>query len=425
LDKLAAGELFKNVYISPSEEHITSWNSISQDDVIRRIPRHATIHTHPDIPDDGLTRIDADADEDDGDVEGFGLALAALSQFPNLTSVEIGFTEDCLGREDRYYNNVPEDWTEREEKLELIFQAIKDRATDKKNRTIRKLTITNLQNCPLPEFTSSDLFRDVVGQLEELHVSITQEYNEHGPDHDYTKIELRTFPAYFCSHWLEPVSANLKALSIYNRENWGPFPGYWDFSSISFPKLESLALGYYTLAHDDDLNWILAIKSLRKLILHNCMIASSICIERDNITQWKPRMHDWTKVGDEPENAVTNGYEAFAYDGKWNEYLDRIAESLPNLINFRFGYGPGYAEPPGHRYGVTRRDGCPVEIFHQRYICFDNGTLPTHWPEPRDSTPGMLDSWFNDGFPINVHKETLDADQKSLDALLCKIKSRK
>jgi hypothetical protein len=34
-----------------------------------------------------------------------------------------------------------------------------------------------------------------MSQLEELHISITHEYNKRGPDDDSNKIELQTFPA--------------------------------------------------------------------------------------------------------------------------------------------------------------------------------------------------------------------------------------
>jgi hypothetical protein len=415
LEKRAAKELFKEVYISPSEAHVTSWNSVSQDDVLRRIPRHAIIHTHPDIEYHGMgmSREEVEVDEDDEDAVSFDDALAALSSFPNLDSLEIGFTPECLGRNASYWEETLEDASFRKEKLTRIFQAIKNRAADEKNRTIRKLTIMNLQNCPLPEFTSSDLFRDVMGQLDELHISLTQEYNEHGPDNDYTKIELQTFPAYFCSHWLNPVSTNLKALSIYSgTENWGPFPGYFDPAGITFPKLEALSLGYYTIAHDNDIDWVLAIKSLRKLILQNCMIASWMRIYADNMAEWQVRTHDWTKM---PE-LDTHGDGQFSYAGKWSQVFDRISQELPDLVDFRFGYRSTYDEPP---YMVTNRDSCPIEVFQKRYICFDNGILPTHWPEARRE--GILHSWLDDGFPVNMHKENLEQDQQSLDALLHKL----
>lgn len=421
LDRHAVKELFKDIYVSPQKNHMITCNTISKHDAIRQIPRHAIIHTHPNSDYLGYgTRDNSVVGEGDEDAPSFHKALAALSKFPNLDSLEISFTPECLGQEDEDWQEVEETWEERQKTLSLIFEAIKDRTIHKDNRTIRKLTIVNLQNCPIADFSSSDLFRDVMGQLEELHISMVQEYNEHGPDHDYTKMELQTFLPYFCTHWLKPISANLKALSIYSgSENWGPFPAYFDPSGIAFPKLETLALGYYTLAHDDNLDWILAIKSLRKLVLHNCMIASYIRISSENLDVWKPPMHDWTRLPADEEEEEENWCKDFAYNGKWSEHLGRIGEGLPNLVDFRFGYGYSYREP---KYEVTNRGSCPMEIFPQRYVTFDNGILPTHWPEA-DYPDGELHSWREDEFP-NLHEKNLDADRESLDALLRKVRSR-
>lgn len=413
LDKHAAKELFKDVFLSPSDQQINTWKSISLDKNIRQIPRHAIIHTHSDIEDYGLGAGRREPEEN-GDV--FQEALAALCRFPNLDSLEIAFTPECLGeRESSWWEEVAEDASSREETLELIFQAIRDRAADEGNRTIKKLTIANLQNCPIPEFTSSDLFRDVMGQLDELHLSLIQEYNEAGPDHDYTRVELQTFPAHLCSDWLRPISANLRALSIYHKtDNWGPFPGYFDPSGISFPKLETLALGYYTLAHDSDIDWVLSIKSLRKLILHNCMILSWIRIDEHNMAEWKAPTTNWARLPDEGEYSYG---ENFSYGGKWSQFLDRIAGDLPNLVDFRFDRSSCRDDVP---YGLEHQDTCGVRVFPQRYICFDNGILPTHFPEAADD--GDMHSWLDDGFPTNVHKDTLEEDQKSLVRLLDKLK---
>ena len=417
LDKHAVKELFKDVFVSPLEAHVNTWNSISEDANIREIPRHAIIHTQSNVEE-----LSFGGDREDEEIgEEFEEALAALSKFSNLDSVEIGFTPECVGeRATRWFEDVVETPSRRKDMLKLIFQAIKDRAADEDNRPITKLTITNLQNCPIPDFTSSDLFRDVMGKLDELHISLTQEYNEHGPDHDYTRKELQTFPAHLTSEWLKPISGNLKALSIYHKtDNWGPFPGYFDPSGISFTRLETLALGYYTLAHDNDIDWILAIKSLKKLILHNCMIASWMRIDSTNMAEWNVRTHDWTRLPEDPED---NGWsDQFAYGGKWSQFLDRIAGELPNLVDFRFDPASTYAyrkEEP--KYGVKHRDTCGVKIFPQRYICFDNGILPTHWPEAEDD--GSMECWLEDGFPTNKHEENLEGAQKSLDRLLEKRK---
>jgi hypothetical protein len=80
--------------------------------------------------------------------------------------------------------------------------------------------------------------------LDVFHISLTQESSLYGGSGDYTQIELRTFPTYFINHWLAPISSNLRALCIYSlEENWGPFPGFWDFGTVSFPQLQHLALG--------------------------------------------------------------------------------------------------------------------------------------------------------------------------------------
>lgn len=415
LDKHAATELFKDVLVSPSEEHIGTWNSITENDHIRRIPRHAIIHTQSDI--DGEGNLD-DYEEIGKDFEH---ALDALSRFPNLDSVEIGFTSECLGEDAQYWQEVREDAGKREDMLALIFRAIKRRASDKDCRTIRKLTIINLQNYPLPEFTSSDVFRDVMGQLEELHISMVQEYNEHGPDHDYDVIELQTFPAHLCSEWLKPISGNLRALSLYNKtDNWGPFPGYFPASAsgLSFPKLQTLALGYYTLAHDNDLDWVFGIKSLKKLILSNCMIASFIRISKENMVAWKVQRHNWTALS----NNEDNWCDDFKYPGKWSQFLDRVETNLPNLVDFRFDQASSYVyRKSAVRYGVKHRDDARARIFPRRYVCFDNGILPTHWPEATDD--GKLHSWLDYLFP-NLHLRTLEEDRESLDALLGKLRGR-
>lgn len=224
LNKPATKELFKSIYVSPEDDDISNWNSLSENDEIRLIPRQAIIYTHSEEEDE--EEQDSD-DEGEKSGPGFKKALAALSKFPNLDSLHITFSEECKGRDIEYWEEEPAECiVQREHTLKLIFQAIQRRAAEKESRTIRSLTIENLQNCPIPEFTSSDLFRDVMGRLDELHISLTQEHNEHGPDHDYTKIELQTFPAHFCAEWLKPIAGNLKALSLYHRnENWGPFPG--------------------------------------------------------------------------------------------------------------------------------------------------------------------------------------------------------
>lgn len=414
LDRHAVRELFREVSVSPLPRHIEAYTSISQHETLRRLARSAVIYSQPDLNMDGW--LGNRETEERG--EDYEEAIAALARFPNLDSLEIGFTSECFGhRENNNFADVEETISVRRWLFELIFQAVRDRSATTSSpdsiRAIRRLTIVNLQNCPMPEFTRSDLFRDVMAQLDELHLEIIQETDEAGPDHDYTRVELQTFPGYLVSDWLRPISANLRALSIYSRtSNWGPFPGYFRPVGLSLPRLESLYLGYYTLAHDDDLNWLLGIPSLRRLVLHNCMVVSRVRIDPNNVGKWRPRTEDWDAVSEEREEG--DDWPQYAYHGRWSEFFARIARGLPSLVDFRFDNF--YSSKKTYRYGVKNRDlSCGARVFPRRYLVFDNGILPTHWPEANDS--GKLYSWTEGPFP-NLHEERREDDQRGLDELL-------
>jgi hypothetical protein len=167
------------------------------------------------------------------------------------------------------------------------------------------------------------------------------------------------------------------------------------------------------------LDWIVGIKSLRKLVLHNCMIASYIRILDGNMAAWKPLKQDWIPMPSEDGDADDDGI--FKFEGRWSSYLDRIADGLPNLNDFRFDQGGQFHDTP---YGVGERDVCDVRIFPKRYVVFDNGILPTHWTEAEDD--GELYTWLEDedGFP-NLHEQCMEEDQKSLDRLLEKTRSKR
>lgn len=474
LDKFASKELFREVVLSQRKRHLRSWNGIAQSEKLRHIPRHVVIEPRPgesywggfedeedasgdeendEGNEDGVDddeenkdeemsdgennneeKIDEEdnngedhdqensddekknGDEDNSDEESddgeYGdelkklcRVIKALSRFSNVDSVEIVFTEGCLGKDARYYEEVEEPANYRERALQMIFMAINNRSSD--DRTVRKLTIINLQNYEYIYLVASWDFKFVMHNLEELHVCVVQEYNEHGPDHDFTKVELRTFPAHFCQAWLAPISANLKALTIYQRDqNWGPFPGYFQPDGISFPKLEKLVLQYYTLAHDNDLDWVCSIKSLRKLHLHKCMIASKMRIDTENMTEWNVRTHDWIQTGKSGGWGVN-----FSYNGKWSTFIDRLHESLPDLREFRFNYGDAFED----RMRTNKRHDARVnKMFSERYITFDNGILPTHWPEAREGSMYQWDE--NEDWP-NLHEKYLEADQASMDRI--------
>lgn len=424
LNDHAVRALFRETFIRPAKDSVARWNQVADCAPLTQLARRAVIHTVKDITQDHPR----DKREGDDEVEAsYQKAVSALAKFPKLDSLLVAFSEQCLGLErPNPWGHVPEPAKSRLERLQLIFNAIETRQSAGGNSPIRSLTITNLQNQPHPDFTSSNVFRDVMSQLDQLHVQFVQEYNEHGPDNDYARIELQTFPGYLCSAWLGPIAVNLRELSLYSgSENWGVLPGYFDPSGIAFPKLETLSLGYYTIAYDDRLDWLLSIKCLKKLVMHRCMIASHLTIDGHNIERWKTSTRDWVALG----NAASEWSRAYTYGQGWSVIFDALAAELPNLHTFVFDYPDrlGYARHglggnavDRRIYGVEGRHDTATSCFPERYVVFDNGILPTHWPEA--DYEGTLEL---DDEEANYHQEHLEKDQAALDNLLKACRSRR
>ncbi|KAM7210229.1 hypothetical protein V8F06_014392 [Rhypophila decipiens] len=425
MDAHSRRKMFEQVMLTPDEKAISRWKQIADSESLSILPRHALIQTRDD-PDEDY------ADELPGEVmEEFQAALKALSKFHRLNSLQLTFTNKCAGEgnDEWYHMGVSESIDERVEILEWVFQAIRDKIDVAGASRIRSLTIRNLQNAPIDKFTDSELFSTVMQLLDELHIGMIQEYNEHGPDHDYNCVELQTFPGHLCSKWLAPVAANLRALSLYSAtDNWGCFPGYFDPSDISFPKLETLSLGYYTLTYDDQLDWLFQHKSITKLVMHNCMIAPLLRISKENMTEWGVSTRDWEPVV--TSRGEGDWCDTFRYHGTWSQFFDKIADGLPNLKEFCFDYVDVYGDWWGGGektpYGVQYRHHSGAEVFAKRYVLFNNGILPTHWPEAEDD--GRLRTYFEfeDGMDEpNFHVEFLEKDKASLEKLLDECRARR
>ncbi|KAM7187805.1 hypothetical protein V8F33_011020 [Rhypophila sp. PSN 637] len=422
MDAHARRKMFEQVMLTPDEKAIARWKHIAESESLSILPRHALIQTRDDPNEEYAEDIPGEV------MEEFEEALKALSKFPRLNSLQLTFTNKCAGKDNGDWDvtGVTESIDGRVEILEWVLQAIKDRMDVEGASRIRSLTLRNLQNAPIDEFTDSELFSTVMQQLDELHIGMIQEYNEHGPDHDYNCVELQTFPGHLCSKWLAPVAPNLRALSLYSAtDNWGCFPGYFDPSNISFPKLETLSLGYYTLTYDDQLDWLLQQKSLTKLVMHNCMIAPLMRISKENMSQWNTSTRDWEPIA--TNRGADDWCDTFRYRGTWSQFFDKIADGLPNLKEFCFDYVDCWGDGEKTPYGVQHRhDHSGATVFSKRYVVFNNGILPTHWPEAEDD--GRLETYFeledNMDTP-NFHVEFLEKDKASLEKLLDKCRARR
>jgi hypothetical protein len=321
----------------------------------------------------------------------------------------------CLGLETQFNYGHVETTTTRLRTLRAVFEAIRNRADENPTySTISSLTIENIQNMPIPDFTSSDLFKEVMKDIRGLHIQVAEEFNEHGPDRDIECIERVQFEPYFQEHWLAPIAHQLTSLSISFNECWGTAPGYFNGAGLVFPQLKTLELRNLVVSHHDHFDWVLAQKSLTRLGLNTCYIASHLRVGENLMGAWKPPTHDWKQ---HPIGSF--GFESdddciYTFSGTWETIFDDIRSRLTNLSDFRFSYEP---------YRTS-----PTSLYNLRYITFDIGLLPSPWIEASEFSGEMQ---FGDIWQLsrsdkpsrslctqNKAKENEDGDLRALDQLL-------
>ncbi len=370
----------------------------------------------------------------------FRVAVDSIAKLPNLKSLRIHFSEIGLGRRPKYEwwedNDQFESIAHRVQTLKAVFRAIqKRRAQGGTISTIRSLTLKNLQNTPIPEFTTSDLYKDVIKAIDELHLLVIHEFREDGPDHDIDHIERRTFEPHLQREILAPLAHQLRSLTLAFRDRWGALPGYFDGKGLDFPQLRTLTLGDYVIAHHDHFDWVLAQKSLETLRLDRCFIASYMSVEKPRWNDWRAGVstHDWLEY---PEGSF--GFlesHVFSFDGTWETVYDRVREELPRLREFKSGYQMYH-----QRFASWDDVGASLSVA--RYIVFDSSMGPSPWPEVDDVDDGVGEMSFGNNDPavcpsdatlqerwtsqrsLNRAKETELGDRRALEDLLRAVRER-
>ena len=397
-NKIATSHLFRTLTLVAEPENATRswkdipWNHIVNSETIQRVAQNIVICSHPEDleMDDNASDVEGGAaqDDDDDDLGRLGVAVNGIAKLPNLKSLQISFSENCLGaRETSWWEDdeKTESISDRLERLETVFRAIQKRraAVDKDNRTstIRSLTLKNLQNIPIPKFTSSDLYKDVIKDINELHLMIAHEYTEHGPDHDLDRIERQTYEPYLQKELLPPLAHQLRSLTLTFRECWGVIPAYFDGKGLVFPNLRTLTLGEFVIGHHDQFDWVLNQKSLETLRLDRCFIVSYLRVLNSQWDEWRVPSHDWHEY---PEGSFGHDdSHIFGFSGTWETVYDRIREGLPKLREFGSVH---------HRYHNTfdRRESMGASLSNFRYITFDSGLCPSPWIEVENDSGKMM-----------------------------------
>ena len=452
-NRLATAHLFRTLTLEVGREDGVrswkhkAWSEMVSSEAVQRVAQSVVIYSHPE--DDELEMDDDASDEEDSPIENsddedgyFGAAVRGIVKLPNLKSLQICFAEKCLGARDTEWWEEDEEIdpiSHRAQTLRTVFGALRRRraAFDKDDRTatIRSLTLKNLQNLPIPEFTSSDLYKDAVKDINELHLLITHEYREPGPDHDLDRVERQTYEPYLEKELLPPLAHQLRSLTLTFRECWGVIPAYFAGKGLVFPNLKTLTLGEFVIGHHDHFDWVLAQKSLETLRLDRCFIVSHIRIANFQWDTWRARVptHDWHEYPDGAFGFRKNHDQAFGFSGTWEAVYDGIRNSLPKLREFGSVH---------HSYYNTfdRRESMGASLSSCRYIAFESGLCPSPWIEVRDDSgemsfgnndPAILPSdatgsaRYGSTKSLNRAKETELGDSRAFQDLLRAVRERR
>lgn len=411
---LATRRVFENLILAYTTDEYKAWDGMIDSEVAKRAARSVYIRTAPDDDhEDGIWNVYTDEGYD-----GLISAIGRISELEHIKELYLRFSRHCSGIEEdnTFRDEVVEEISTRHDILKHVFMAIQSRARNNvAAKAIYTLTIENLQNSPLPDFTSSELFRSVTKNIDALHLMVADEYVEAGPDWDMYRIERRVFEPYLHREWLAPLSDHLVCLTLSFQVAWGTIPGYFDGADLHFPRLTTLNLGNFVIGHHKQFDWVLKQSSLTSLRLDRCSIVTYLATSRENIDDWQVRTHDWHEY---PTGAfgIDGSYAIYGFSGTWETIFNSIRTGLPKLSDFRFHYGHDPVFP-------VYPEKLSVGLTKKRYTTFNCDS----WYDASES--GLLD--FGDsewGHPdaryLNRSEETEGGDSQALDALLQEVRKR-
>jgi hypothetical protein len=328
-----------------------------------------------------------------------------------LREVELKFARECAADE-AYEKDVHETEDFRAHVLQDLFFAGLNHA-EHGTTNMESLTIKNLQDATSQDVYESVDFRMVLSRLKELHLQIATESCDASPE-NIIQMEgcHRMFNSDLLDRWLKPVQHQLARLTIYGTEClWGIYP-LCDLRDVHFPRLKSLSLGNFTIAHDWQIDWILSHgPTLEELILDDCPIITTLKFDEDMAKLNWPDLKPFRSGKDSWYGSCDYWKDV---DLRWHHVFPRFQSGLPHLRRFAIGRGNWLEQTMfEERYEMM------PSLVPERYYMFDGGIGPSQWV---GNDPYAYDHGKHT-FDINVGGSTKDipfpmCDDEDMDALV-------
>lgn len=368
---VATEALFHTVNVFANEESVERYTKIIKDADLNAQVRNVVFHTALG-PDETSTYSTSHVDKVLAMWER--AAISQLPKFRNVNEVQLKFARECavhlpwgLGL---YARNVTENPAFRAKVYHKFFEAVAN------VNCIDSLTIVNLQDHTDNPVYELQALQDVRSRLKKVHLQFTTASRHNMGEGTIMLLELITRENFFAIHlfnnWVPSVRNEITHLTLYaTRCYWGIFP-FCDLRSVLFPNLRSLALGMFTIAHDWQIDWIIAHGStLRSLILDRCPIVVAVHMTEKQIGRnW--RLVDMQYL----EGSGSQSVYSKGIDLRWGPILDRFSYSLPKLRHFAMGRGDWK-----NRKMFEERYELVSGLEKSRYIVFDCGIELMEWIE--------------------------------------------
>ncbi|KAF2270449.1 hypothetical protein CC78DRAFT_611351 [Lojkania enalia] len=375
-----------------------------EDDRIKSVDKGKSENVDEDNCEDGDKNVDENVDDDDDEDEGWidtpwSLAIPKISLFPSVREVEFWFDDEC-GVENEYPYDYQyrqnEEYRRRYQKL--FFNLLS------KMPLVNNITIKNMQDASTIYTGPEEVSDAVLHRIEKLALMIITEYISAAPEYSIDQPKLHEcFNWELSSHWLMPTQPQLTSLTLYCDTYWGVWP-YIDLRGVHFPKLISLALGNWTIAHNWQIEWITSHgETLRELVLDDCPIAYALRMGPKEANTNFPEMRPASGWPDDTFVIIRR------VETRWNDVFPMFEKSLKKLNHLGMSHGDWHGQMFDRRYDL------PARIENSRYIVYDCGTGPCPWTEE------YYEREYEDGIVANINvpeEEQHSVDKEALNSFL-------
>jgi len=380
ISTIASELLFHTVNLLPTDESAAKFFNILEDNTLNSLVRRAIFNTSLNPEDD--THNESESEVSDL----FRDSINSVSRFSNVREVDLKFSRECMS--DHMYYTVAEGDKFRAAVLKIFFGAVRSAAK------VDTLTIKNIHDATSGEICETEDFKVVCSRLKKLNIQVATEYDSAAPENSLGLAVDNDFFAVLTPFWLEPIREQLTHVTIYSAEClWGIYPGF--DCDVYFPKLKSLSLGNYTIAHNTQIKWILEHgDTLEELLLDDCPIIIAMRMEEEMAV------------------SIAN-FDDDCYfkliDLRWHHVFPQFQFGLPHLKHFSIGKGDWDRQRMfEQRYNLLPR------LITERYHSFDCGVGPTQWVDAAYNY-----EMSNEGEPVEVEYPGCEKkDQEALNALL-------